>query len=74
MHICMRDDQIHLKNSVKPPQIPWYLFQQPSIDSGSEEGIKPASIQGDVVFEDVHFNYPSRAEVNVSRVSPSTSN
>ncbi|XP_078719768.1 phosphatidylcholine translocator ABCB4-like [Lampetra fluviatilis] len=38
---------------------------QPQIDSFSEEGYKPDKITGNVEFQDVHFTYPSRADVPV---------
>ncbi|ELU18040.1 hypothetical protein CAPTEDRAFT_197681 [Capitella teleta] len=37
------------------------------IDSSSEEGLKPKDIEGDIKFEDVSFNYPTRADVPVLR-------
>jgi len=40
-------------------------FQVPSIDSYSEGGLKPDSIRGDIAFQNIHFNYPSRADVKV---------
>jgi ABC-type multidrug transport system fused ATPase/permease subunit len=35
------------------------------IDSRSEEGLKPTSIQGQIEFKDVHFNYPTRPNASV---------
>lgn len=40
-------------------------FQKPSIDSYSEAGLRPDSIRGDIEFRNIHFNYPSRADVKV---------
>ena len=40
-------------------------FQDPEIDSMSPEGKRGDRIRGDIVFEDVHFNYPSRPDVQV---------
>ena len=40
-------------------------MQIPNIDSFSEEGLKPDSLIGDIVFDGVHFNYPSRPDVKV---------
>ena len=37
----------------------------PEIDSASKEGKIPAKGAGNITFKDVHFNYPSRKEVNV---------
>ncbi|KAG7282167.1 hypothetical protein CRUP_034914 [Coryphaenoides rupestris] len=37
----------------------------PSIDSYSEGGLKPDTIRGDIAFKNIHFNYPSRADVKV---------
>jgi len=37
----------------------------PTIDSSSESGIKPDYIIGDLSFENVRFNYPSRQDVKV---------
>jgi ATP-binding cassette subfamily B (MDR/TAP) protein 1 len=36
-----------------------------AIDSSSEDGFKPASVQGDLVFDNVSFAYPTRSETNV---------
>jgi ATP-binding cassette subfamily B (MDR/TAP) protein 1 len=35
------------------------------IDSSSEEGLKPETAGGDIVFDDVTFSYPTRQEVKV---------
>ncbi|XP_063564721.1 phosphatidylcholine translocator ABCB4 isoform X4 [Gorilla gorilla gorilla] len=37
----------------------------PKIDSFSERGHKPDSIKGNLEFNDVHFSYPSRANVKI---------
>ncbi|KAK5980003.1 ABC transporter ATP-binding protein [Trichostrongylus colubriformis] len=37
----------------------------PNIDAYSQVGRKPESVKGRVVFENVHFRYPSRKEVKV---------
>jgi ATP-binding cassette subfamily B (MDR/TAP) protein 1 len=37
----------------------------PSIDSANEEGIKPTKVIGEITFENVDFNYPSRPDVQV---------
>ncbi|KAG8222229.1 hypothetical protein J437_LFUL001427 [Ladona fulva] len=41
------------------------LGRIPPIDSMSNEGEKPKTIEGILSFEDVHFNYPSRTEVKI---------
>ncbi|KAG1864868.1 P-loop containing nucleoside triphosphate hydrolase protein [Suillus subluteus] len=37
----------------------------PDIDSENPGGLKPAKITGEITFEDVKFNYPSRADVPI---------
>lgn len=37
----------------------------PTIDSGSEEGLKPSTVVGEIIVENVDFNYPARPEVDV---------
>lgn len=37
----------------------------PDIDSSSKEGKKPNSLEGDIKFENVFFNYPSRKDVKI---------
>lgn len=42
------------------------IERKPPIDSTQQtEGIKRSSIEGEIIFEDVSFNYPSRPEVPV---------
>ncbi|XP_061676126.1 ATP-dependent translocase ABCB1-like isoform X2 [Syngnathoides biaculeatus] len=41
------------------------IDNKPSIDSYSESGFKPDSINGNLEFKNIHFNYPSRPEVKV---------
>lgn len=41
------------------------IYQKPSIDSASEEGEKPNDLIGDIEFQNVTFNYPSRPEITV---------
>ena len=43
------------------------IERKPEIDSSSEEGERPKAFDGDVDFKDVHFNYPSRPNVEVLR-------
>jgi len=37
----------------------------PSIDSANEEGVKSSKVIGEITFENVDFNYPSRPDVQV---------
>jgi ATP-binding cassette subfamily B (MDR/TAP) protein 1 len=37
----------------------------PDIDSANPDGLKPDSVVGDIAFEHVKFNYPSRPDVEV---------
>ena len=37
----------------------------PFIDSASEDGVKPNKVIGEITFENVDFNYPSRPDVEV---------
>ncbi|XP_003921213.2 phosphatidylcholine translocator ABCB4 isoform X1 [Saimiri boliviensis] len=41
------------------------IDNNPKIDSFSERGQKPDSITGNLEFNDVHFSYPSRANVKI---------
>ncbi|EDL14680.1 ATP-dependent translocase ABCB1 [Mus musculus] len=41
------------------------IDNEPSIDSFSTKGYKPDSIMGNLEFKNVHFNYPSRSEVQI---------
>ncbi|XP_009999856.1 PREDICTED: multidrug resistance protein 1-like [Chaetura pelagica] len=42
------------------------LFERvPSIDSYSEEGVKPETFGGSITVKDVTFNYPNRPEVKI---------
>ncbi|CAN0562933.1 unnamed protein product, partial [Ectocarpus sp. 12 AP-2014] len=36
------------------------LDRVPPIDSSSEKGLKPANVEGQVVFDSVGFSYPAR--------------
>lgn len=42
------------------------LERKSCIDALEERGIKPQAFRGDIVFENVHFSYPSRADVKVT--------
>jgi ABC-type multidrug transport system fused ATPase/permease subunit len=37
------------------------------IDSSSERGLKPTSVQGELIFDNVNFSYPTRSESKVFR-------
>lgn len=39
----------------------------PTIDSASEEGLKPETCEGQITLEDARFNYPSRPNVPILR-------
>uniref|UniRef100_A0A914VZ75 Uncharacterized protein n=1 Tax=Plectus sambesii TaxID=2011161 RepID=A0A914VZ75_9BILA len=41
------------------------IDRKPLIDSYDESGLKPATTRGHVQFENVHFSYPTRADVKV---------
>ncbi|GAB6020134.1 hypothetical protein CHUAL_002862 [Chamberlinius hualienensis] len=37
----------------------------PPIDSSSTEGLRQEKVEGNIEFDDVHFNYPSRPDVRI---------
>ncbi|XP_041844872.1 ATP-binding cassette, sub-family B (MDR/TAP), member 4 [Melanotaenia boesemani] len=41
------------------------IDHNPTIDSYSEAGFKPDFIRGNIEFKNIHFNYPSRADVKI---------
>lgn len=41
------------------------IEEKPKIDPLSEKGLKPSELKGNIAFENVHFNYPSRTDVQV---------
>lgn len=43
----------------------FYFAQEPQIDSYSETGYKPDHIKGNLEFQNVYFNYPSRPDIEV---------
>ncbi|KAH9637265.1 hypothetical protein HF086_006909 [Spodoptera exigua] len=44
----------------------YYLLErEPAIDSLSTQGVSPRRVVGNISFEDIHFNYPSRPDVKV---------
>lgn len=42
------------------------IERKSAIDSLSEKGIKPKNVDGNIIFKDVHFEYPNRPEVKVN--------
>ena len=42
------------------------VIQEPEIDSQSTEGLKLEKFESDIVFDDIHFSYPARPDVQVS--------
>ncbi|KAL2084174.1 hypothetical protein ACEWY4_019692 [Coilia grayii] len=55
----------YAKAKMSASHIKMLVDRVPAIDNASEEGKKPDKFEGDVTFEDVHFNYPSRPDVTV---------
>lgn len=45
----------------------------PIINSCKNKGTKPFKIEGNILFKDVHFDYPSRRDVKVCDPSKRTS-
>ena len=43
------------------------LDNRPDVDSESTEGTVPTQVGGRIIFEDVHFRYPTRPAVRVLR-------
>jgi ABC-type multidrug transport system fused ATPase/permease subunit len=41
------------------------LYKVPTIDSASDEGEKPIELIGNIEFNNVTFNYPSRPEITI---------
>ncbi|CAF0950412.1 unnamed protein product [Brachionus calyciflorus] len=41
------------------------IDRKPPIDSSSEEGQKPNDVIGNIDFENIHFNYPSRPNIKI---------
>ena len=42
------------------------FIQEPEIDSQSTKGVKPEKFESDIVFDNLHFRYPARPNVQVS--------
>ena len=55
-----------LMDDVKINLVSLFIFQKSSIDSSSEEGLKPKEMNGTISFENVHFSYPNRKDVKAS--------
>nr|XP_028606429.1 ATP-binding cassette sub-family B member 5 isoform X2 [Podarcis muralis] len=53
------------KSKVSAQRIFQLLDRKPVIDSYSEEGEKLVKFDGNIEFRDIHFEYPTRAEVQV---------
>ncbi|XP_054846913.1 ATP-binding cassette sub-family B member 5 [Eublepharis macularius] len=53
------------KSKVSAQRIFQLLDRKPLIDSYSEEGEKLKTFEGNIEFRDIHFVYPTRAEVQV---------
>lgn len=43
------------------------IARKPEIDSMSTEGLRPERIEGDIRFENIHFQYPARSDVPILR-------
>ncbi|RNA33916.1 Multidrug resistance 1 [Brachionus plicatilis] len=41
------------------------IDRKPTIDTSSEEGNKPVDVTGNIEFNNVNFNYPSRPDINI---------
>ncbi|XP_031432465.1 ATP-binding cassette, sub-family B (MDR/TAP), member 4 isoform X2 [Clupea harengus] len=55
----------YAKAKMSASHIKMLVDKEPAIDNSSEEGEQPDNFEGNVTFEDVHFNYPSRPDVTV---------
>ncbi|XP_071479160.1 ATP-dependent translocase ABCB1-like [Diadema antillarum] len=43
------------------------IDREPTIDTRSSKGLKPATIEGNIDFQKVHFSYPTRPDIPVLR-------
>ncbi|KAI6211343.1 Multidrug resistance protein pgp-3 [Aphelenchoides besseyi] len=41
------------------------IDRKPELDASSETGIKPSTVNGQIEFSNLHFAYPSRAEIKI---------
>lgn len=57
-----QDDPEGEPDDVKRRNIPLPKYV---IDSSSDEGLKPSSVDGEIIFQDVSFAYPTRPDINV---------
>uniref|UniRef100_A0A672QJA2 ABC-type xenobiotic transporter n=1 Tax=Sinocyclocheilus grahami TaxID=75366 RepID=A0A672QJA2_SINGR len=55
----------YAKAKVAASHVLMLIDRVPAIDNASEDGDKPDKFEGNVSFEDVRFNYPSRPDVPV---------
>uniref|UniRef100_U3I5L6 ATP binding cassette subfamily B member 1 n=1 Tax=Anas platyrhynchos platyrhynchos TaxID=8840 RepID=U3I5L6_ANAPP len=53
------------EKEIKSGLIEPFQIQEPQIDSYSETGYKPDHIKGNLEFQNVHFSYPSRPDVQI---------
>jgi ATP-binding cassette subfamily B (MDR/TAP) protein 1 len=60
-----RDEMMDDKNDILLARGSAVTLPKYMIDSSSQDGLKPKSVIGDIVFNNVGFCYPSRTEVNV---------
>ncbi|TIC04401.1 P-loop containing nucleoside triphosphate hydrolase protein [Wallemia mellicola] len=59
--------QIIAKGQAAAAKIYETIERIPPIDSASEDGLKPSSIDGNITFKDVNFAYPARPEIQVMK-------
>lgn len=64
--------QIIAKGQAAAAKIYETIDRVPAIDSQSEDGLKPASVNGNITFHNVNFTYPARPGVQVMKNFTST--
>ncbi|XP_039075916.1 phosphatidylcholine translocator ABCB4 isoform X3 [Hyaena hyaena] len=57
----------YAKSKLSAAHLFMLLERQPLIDSDSEEGLRPDKFEGNVTFNEVVFNYPTRPDIPVLR-------
>uniref|UniRef100_A0A673T771 P-type phospholipid transporter n=1 Tax=Suricata suricatta TaxID=37032 RepID=A0A673T771_SURSU len=57
----------YAKSKLSAAHLFMLLERQPLIDSDSEEGLRPDKLEGNVTFNEVAFNYPTRPDIPVLR-------
>ncbi|XP_044802489.1 ATP-dependent translocase ABCB1 isoform X2 [Bubalus bubalis] len=57
----------YAKAKVSAAHVISIIEKTPLIDSYSTEGLKPSTVEGNVAFNDVVFNYPTRPDIPVLR-------